>query len=270
MILLAGGDDETRSTASPRRVVAAFYPLAFAAEQVGGPDLDVENLTPPGTEPHDLEVTPADVADVQDADLVLLMGHDFQPQLEQAAEDADGTVLEVLDDPGLDLQPDDPHVWLDPIRYKRVVAAIAAGLGDESDAAPFLNRLDALDAEYRKGLANCKRDEIVTSHEAFAYLAERYGLRQVAILGLSPEAEPTPSELTDVIDEVRDSGATTVFGETLLSTKLAETVARETGAQTAVLNPLEGLTPDQQDAGDDYFSVMRENLAALRTGLGCR
>ena len=250
-------------------VVAAFYPIAFAAEQIN-PSADVKNLTPPGAEPHDLEVTPQDVQDLQSADLVLLMGQGFQPQLEKAAgQGAGGRVVKLLDTPGLGVKPGDPHVWLDPPRFEKLVTRIGAALGDPAAAEKFNAKLVALDREYRSGLANCKRHEIVTSHEAFGYLAEDYGLRQVAISGISPEAEPTPAALQAAVDAVRKTGATTVFTETLVSPKLSETVARETGAKTAVLNPIEGLTPDQQDQGKDYFDLMRENLAALRQALDC-
>jgi zinc transport system substrate-binding protein len=133
-----------------------------------------------------------------------------------------------------------------------------------------VRRVAKLNADYRAGLAHCERREIVTSHEAFGYLADRYGLKQIAITGISPEAEPTPRALEDVIEQVRESGATTIFFETLLSPRIAETVARETGARTAVLNPIEGLTEDELARGQNYFSVMRENLATLRKALGCR
>lgn len=265
------GDTGSKAAIGPGGdIVAGFYPVAFAAEQLD-PSARVQNLTPPGAEPHDLEVTPQDVRDLQSADLVLLLGRGFQPQLESAA-DGDAEVVKLLGTPGLDVRPGDPHVWLDPHRYSLLVAAIARRLGPQADdnAERLIARLDALDAEFRSGLANCERHEIVTSHEAFGYMAPRYRLEQVSISGISPEAEPTPGDLQNAADAVRRTGATTVFTETLASPKLAETVARETGAKTAVLNPLEGLTAEQQSAGEDYFVLMRENLAALREALGCR
>ena len=164
----------------------------------------------------------------------------------------------------------DPHVWLDPVRYAAIAERIGEELGRRPEAERFAATLRALDREFRRGLSRCARDEIVTSHAAFGYLAARYGLKQVAITGVSPEAEPTPRDLEDVVRQVRAVGATTVFFETLVSPRLAETVAREVGASTAVLDPLEGLTEKEIAAGEDYFSVMRENLAALRTALGCR
>jgi zinc transport system substrate-binding protein len=256
-------------SAGPDTVVASFYPLAFAAEGVA-PRVPVENLTPPGAEPHDLELSPIDAAAIRDARLVLLLGHGFQPQLEDAAGNGDN-VLHLLDTPGLDLLPSgDPHVWLDPVRYARIVERIGEALGAQSAAERLVARLEDLDAEYREGLANCERHEIVTSHEAFAYLAQRYGLEQIPITGLSPEAEPQPADLARVVDLVEERGATTIYYETLVSPRIAETVARETGATTAVLDPIEGLTPAEASSGDDYFTLMRANLRALEEGLGCR
>ena len=259
------------SAASPSKetVVASFYPLAYAAEAVGNGGVDVENLTPAGAEPHDLEVSPQDVAAIREAALVLLLGDGFQPQLEDAA----GTgkeVLRLLDTPGLDLHPDgDPHVWLDPLRYAKIVWRIGQALQRPDAAARLQARLRDLDGEYRTGLAHCARHEIVTSHEAFGYLAERYGLEQVAITGLSPEVEPEPAKLQQVVELVRERGVTTIYFETLVSPRIAETVARETGAKTAVLNPIEGLTKNEISQGENYFSLMRTNLRTLREGLGC-
>jgi len=269
--LAIGGSDERDDPGPGTRAVAGFYPLAYAAEQLGGPGVAVENLTPPGAEPHDIEISPDDVEAVRSADLVLLMGEGFQPQLEQAADQSEGEVLELLDTPGLALLADeDPHVWLDPIRYGEIVRRIAVALGDPDAARPLTDRLRGLDREFEAGLSDCAREDLVTSHEAFGYLAQRYGLNQIAIAGVSPEAEPSPGELAEVAAAIERSGATTVYSETLLSPRLAETVARETGAETRVLNPLEGLTEEEQDSGEDYFSIMRQNLAELRAGLECR
>lgn len=269
VVALAVGDGDS-SSRGREAVAAGFYPLAFAAREIGGGAVDVENLTPPGGEPHDLEPTPSDVEDIQSANIVLLLGQGFQPSLERAAGNADGEVIELLDTPGLDVNPGDPHVWLDPRRFARIGDAIGRALGDQRSARSFARRLEALDREYRTGLADCRRDDIVTSHEAFGYLADRYGLRQVAISGISPEAEPTPRDLQHVIEVIRSTGATTVFTEPLVSPKLADTVASETGGTTAVLDPLEGLTSEEEGTGEDYFTVMRQNLATLEHGLGCR
>ncbi|HWH04937.1 MAG TPA: zinc ABC transporter substrate-binding protein, partial [Gaiellaceae bacterium] len=244
------------------------------------------NLTPPGVEPHDYELTARDVRTLGDADLVLYLGGGFQPALERALETAGARALDLLE--GLELleasggheredehadedeQTTDPHVWLDPLRFATIVERIGRELGREAAAAALADELRQLHGEFERGLADCERRELVTSHAAFAYLADRYDLEQVAISGLSPEAEPTPRELEEVVTEVREHGATTVFFETLVSPRLAETVAREVGARTAVLNPLEGLAKEEMEAGADYVSVMRANLEALRSALTCR
>jgi zinc transport system substrate-binding protein len=266
-----GGD----SSSNGGTVVASFYPLAFAARQIGGDEIAVRNLTPPGVEPHDLELSGSDVRTIADADLVLYLGEGFQPSLEDAIDSTSAHAVDLLD--AVETQAGnkdehgvDPHVWLDPVRY----AAIAERIGEELDRSPeaerFATKLHALDREFSQSLSNCARNEIVTSHAAFGYLAGSYGLREVAITGIEPEAEPTPGDLEEVVRRVRAAGATTIFFETLVSPRLAETVAREVGAKTAVLDPLEGLTEAEAAAGEDYFSVMRENLAALRAALGCR
>jgi zinc transport system substrate-binding protein len=277
----SGSSDETE-------VVAAFYPLAWAAEQVGRDGVAVRNLTPPGTEPHDIELTPRDVERIRSADIVLYVGSGFQPAVEDAIEGADGTVVDLLE--GLRLleaaegheeeeghaeaageeSERDPHVWLDPVLFSRVAERVGDAFGDPAAARNLQTKLDELDREFERGLADCRRHHVVTSHAAFGYLTRRYGLEQVPITGVSPEAEPTPRELEKVVEHVRETQATTIYFETLVSPRLAETVARETGAKTEVLDPLEGLAEDDLDRGADYLSVMRENLASLRRGLECR
>ena len=294
----AGGGDRLE-------VVAAFYPVAEAAEQVGGDLVDVTNLTPAGTEPHDLELTPDQVDDIEDADVVLYLGQGFQPAVADAAERRgdDQVTVDVLDGVALErgaseaLESEegdehaaedgggegggeqlDPHFWLDPQLMAAAVDEIEAALGDAAPADSeafgagaqrYDGELDALDQEMEAGLSDCERDEIVTSHAAFYYLAQRYGLTQLPIAGLSPESEPDADRLADLADRVEEDGITTVFYEDLVSPDVAETLAREAGVETARLSPIEGLTEDQVDAGDDYLSVMRQNLAALQEALGC-
>jgi zinc transport system substrate-binding protein len=240
-------------------VVASFYPLAWATEQVTGHD--VVNLTPPGVEPHDIELTPRDVGTINDADLVVYLGGGFQPAVEDAVAGRGGSSLDAL---GGD---SDPHIWLDPVRFARAVEEIAVSA--EGDAKPVVDALNQLDDEYRSGLADCDRRVLVTTHEAFGHLANRYRLTQLSLSGLSPEAEPSPRELENLIARVRRSGATTVFAEPLISNRVVKTVAREAGAHVATLDPIEGLSEDRLRAGEDYVSVMRSNLAALRQALGC-
>jgi zinc transport system substrate-binding protein len=297
--VLGCGDDSEAEGSGRRDVVAAFYPLAFAAEQVGGGSVRVTNLTPPGAEPHDVELSVRDVERVREADLVLYLGSGFQPALEDAAAEAEGTALDLLSglslrrgeshgeehgqehgeeheegheehEEGGEEETVDPHVWLDPVRFAAVVRRIGGELDRTDEAEDLARRLEALDRAYERGLARCARRELVTSHAAFGYLAERYDVEQIPIAGISPEAEPSPRELEHVVETVRDHGARVVFFETLLSPRLAETVAREAGVTTDVLNPIEGLTEDELERGEDYFSVMRTNLTAIRRALECR
>jgi zinc transport system substrate-binding protein len=267
--------------------VASFYPLAEAAAQVGGANVGVTNLTAPGVEPHDLELTPDQIEAITTADLVLYLGGGFQPAVEDAIGDAQGTVVDLSDGlrdlpvPDTETSPgltSDPHVWLDPVAYRQLVQRVESALAgvDPSGASTFATNADAfetqlasLDRDYRSGLASCDRSIIVTSHAAFGYLAQRYGLQQEPIAGLSPEAEPDPQRLADLKTLVEQTGVTTVFTEDLVSPKVAETLASETGISTAVLNPLESITPDQLAAGQDYVSIMEQNLDTLRRALGC-
>jgi zinc transport system substrate-binding protein len=265
LVAVGCGASDEQAPHVPREVVASLYPLAWATERVEADVFDdVVNLTPPGVEPHDIELSPSDVETIRDAELVVYVGGGFQPALEDAVESRGGRSLDLLE-PG-----EDPHIWLDPLRFAQAVERIAKAVGGAGSAYDEVGELKALHGEYRRGLARCDRRVLVTTHAAFGHLAARYGLSQLSLAGRSPEAEPSPRELEDLIDEVRDSGATTVFTEPLVSDEVARTVAREAGVEVATLDPLEGLGQERLDAGEDYLSVMRANLAALRGALGCR
>lgn len=258
--------DKPDDRASPF-IVASVYPLVWAAEEIGGrAGIRVVNLTRPGAEPHDVELSPRDVEAVRDAALVLYVGAGFQPAVEDAVEDRERR-------PSLDVlgrEESDPHVWLDPVRFAEVVEELGAAIGSPVTARDAAGAVRDLDSEYRRGLAQCERRTLVTSHRAFGQLAERYDLTELSLAGRSPEAEPSPRELERLINDVRASGATTVFAEPLVSDRLAETVAREAGIEVAVLDPIEGLSQERLNAGEDYLTVMRTNLAALRRALACR
>lgn len=261
----------------PLRVVVGLYPYAWVAQRVGGPAVQVTNLARPGTEPHDLELTARQVGQVAQADLVVLTTG-LQPAVDEAArQEARGRVLDVLQVVPVRRNPDDglvdPHVWLDPVRLADVADAVAERLARAAPAraaavrgraAALRQELIGLDADLRAGLSSCARRDLVTSHAAFGYFADRYGLRQVAITGLSPLAEPTASRLAEVARIARASGATTVFFEQLVSPRLAEQLAREVGARAEVLDPLE--TAPQRG---DYITAMRDELGTLRPALAC-
>ena len=286
------GGDDTASAGDGPTVLASFYPLAYVAERVAAPDGIVENLTQPGVEPHDLELTGQQVGSIADADLVLYL-HGFQPAVDEAVEqNADDHSFDVAE--SVDLLPAaeaeshededgdrgdlerDPHVWLDPANLAAIAQAVADELAeivpDRADAVQdradeLIAELNALDAEFDSGLAQCERRVFVTSHEAFGYLADRYDLEQVGISGLSPDAEPSPARLAEVQEVVQAEGVTTIFYETLVSPKVAETMAEDLDLATAVLDPIEGLSDDTAD--EDYLTLMRANLDALRKANGC-
>jgi len=265
--------------------VTALYPLAYVAQEVGGDAVTVETLTRPGVEPHDLELTPRDVGELADADLAVHLAG-FQPAVDSALEtQGDVPAYDVSADARLMAAPAadsdearrDPHFWLDPLRLADVADGVAREIGKvapgsapevEANAARLRSELEALDRELRDGLDDCVSTDLVTTHAAFGYLADRYGLSQVALSGLSPDHEPSAADLARVADFVETRDVRTVYTEVLVSPAAAETIARETGARTALLDPVEGL--DESSAGDDYASVMRANLATLRAGQPCR
>jgi zinc transport system substrate-binding protein len=297
----ATGTDDGRLT-----VVASFYPLHYVTQRVAGDLVDVADLTQPGKEPHDLELTPKQVGQVAVADLVVYE-KGLQASVDAAVDQSHATTvdaaavagLEPMDHHGHDdtshhgegETPDeeaaeahehggqpglDPHFWQDPLRMAKVADAVATQLAtlDPAHASTYRSNAEALDAdltaldrEYAAGLAHCERDTVVVSHNAFGYLG-RYGLYLEPIAGLSPDAEPTPADLGRLQSLIRSEGITTVFGERLVSAKLSQTLADDLGVTTAVLDPIEGLTDETAD--DDYLSLMRANLTALRKANGCQ
>lgn len=277
-------------------VVASFYPLYEFAARIGGEHASVRMLVPAGAEPHDYEPTARDVARLMAAKMLVYNGAGFEPSVEKLAPSLPGTVVKVNATAGLPLveadaagEPRragenrkaafDPHVWLDPVLARRQADNILAGFVQadpahrtayEQHATELKADLGALDARYRRTLQSCRRRVIITNHASFGYLAGRYGLTMLPISGLSPEAEPSPARLKEIVRLARQYGVRIIYFETLVSPRVAETIAREIGAQTRVLNPLEGLNPEEQRRGAAYVRVMDENLRALADGLDCR
>jgi zinc transport system substrate-binding protein len=261
-------------------VVASFYPLQFAAQQIGGDHVAVTSLTKPGAEPHDIELTTQDVATVSRAALVIYE-KGLSGAVDKAAQSQAGDhELDVAPAANLTLRlvsgAADPHFWLDPQRYSQVARVIAARLasadpahkGDYAkNAKKFETRLTALSQEFTAALATCQRRDLVTSHAAFGYLAQRFGLKQVAIDGISPEQEPSATQIAAVSTYAKRHGVTTVYAETLASPAIADTVAVEAGARVATLDPIEGLS--KASNGTNYFEIMVSNLRALQAGQGC-
>lgn len=281
---LAAGCGAARGTESSGRVdvVGSFYPLAWAAEHVGGSSVDVLDLTPPGVEAHDTTLSARQVAEVENADVVFILGYlGFQPQVEQAARQASGRVVQVARD--IHLRPSqerglpaDPHVWLDPVLMEQITLTVSRALvvadpteksGYEARAARLASELSTLDSSYRSGLSDCRFTSFVTTHEAFGYLADRYDLGEVGIEGLTPEAEPSADQIRTAQAAITQGrAAPAVFYEgTAEGMRIGRTVAASVGVPALPLGTLEF-----DPAPGDYLSVMRANLATLEKGLQCR
>ncbi|WP_285758961.1 metal ABC transporter substrate-binding protein [Nocardiopsis ansamitocini] len=263
-------------------VITTVYPLEWLAERVGGDSVALSNLTQPGVDPHDLELTARQVGSLGSADIVFFIDG-MQPAVDDAVhQQAADAALAVNDLVELREVPEenggglDPHMWLDPNR----LSTVAEGLGERlaevdpdnadtyrSNAAGVATELTEIDADYRSGLAQCATRDMVVSHAAFGYLADNYDLQQTAITGIEPDTEPSPARMAEVARLVKERDVSTVFTETLVSPAVAQTIAEEAGVQTAVLDPLEGIT--DESSGTDYPSVMRANLETLRSALDC-
>ncbi|KPI23049.1 metal ABC transporter substrate-binding protein [Streptomyces sp. NPDC054950] len=278
-------------------VVASFYPMAFLAEQIGGDHVNVTSLTEPGQEPHDLEISAKQTAALQESDAVLYL-KDLQPSVDDAVAQSEiktkidaaslttlekhgnevgGHAAEHDDHENEELSGLDPHIWLDPVRYSQVAEGVGKAFekADPDHAADYkantaalVKKLGALNTQFKDGLANTRTKVFVTTHAAFGYLAERYGLTEEAINGLDPESEPSAARVKELEKMAKADGVTTVFYETLVSDKTAKTIASDANLKTDVLDPIEGIT--KKSRGTDYFSVQEANLKALKTALGTK
>ncbi|MGW2827874.1 metal ABC transporter substrate-binding protein [Streptomyces sp. NPDC001286] len=289
------GDSAAAAGTGKFDVVASFYPMAFLAERIGGAHVHVTSLTQPGQEPHDLEISARQTAQLQDSDAVLYLKN-LQPSVDDAVAQSevktkiDAASLTSLEKHGNEvgghaashdgskneeLSGLDPHIWLDPVRYAQVAEGVGKSFekADPEHAADYrkntatlVKRLHALDTQFKDGLAHTKSKVFITTHAAFGYLAERYGLTEEAINGLDPESEPSAARVRQLETMAKADGVTTVFYETLVSDKTAKTVASDAGLKTDVLDPIEGIT--SKSRGTDYFSVQEANLKALQSALG--
>ena len=279
-------------------VYTSFYPVEEAARAIGGDSVRVESLTPVGVSPHAVEMSAEVLEGLENAAAVLYLGRGFQPAVEKAVASVPASVvrIDLLADgemlpidapvPGVEGDIDgevldggvDPHVWVDPVRFAAMTTDIEAAMASlvPADADAIATRanayratIEALDGEFRSGLAKCESKAIVTSHRAFGYLANRYGLEQLPIAGISPEEEPSPKSLEAVAAIAKEKGVKVIFFESLVPKALSETVAAEIGATTDALDPIEGLTQDDLDAGVNYVKIQQNNLASLRKGLRC-
>ncbi len=284
---------EIQTNISPKKiqVYASIYPMYDFAQKIGKDRIDLKLVTPPGAEPHDWEPTARNIAEMKEADVFIYNGAGFESWVDKLVRTIDSDSLILVDtSSGVELlkatdhihdhghaHQMDPHIWLDPIRAKKQAeniqnAFIQADPANrafyEKNYQEFSEEIESLHKQYRDALSNVKRREMIVSHAAFGYLAERYGLEQIPISGISPQEEPSPAKMAQITRLCRERQVKYIFFETLASPKLAEVLADEVGAQTAVLNPIGGLTQQEIDAGKDYFSIMKENLEVLKKALG--
>lgn len=277
----ASSTDPAAGGAGPMTVLASFYPIQFLTEQVGGGHVEVRSITPPGAEPHNLEISPAKVAELEAASAVVYASG-FQAAVDEAVEQTSlSTAIDVAGaaqlssaDGGRDQGGVDPHFWLDPDRLVDVTNLVAERFSEvdpenedsyRANADALIRELSALDNEFRTGLATCERRTIVVAHEAYGYLADRYGLKQEGVSGIDPESEPAPARIAKIRRVIEGEDVTTIFTESLVNPKVAETLASDLGVETALLDPLESHTAS--NAG--YLDIMRGNLASLRKALNC-
>ncbi len=281
------------------KVATTLFPLQEFARAVGGENVQVEMIIPPGVEPHVWEPKPSDFTKIYQADVFIYIGPTMEPWVADVLRATRGTRLKVVEaSRGLSLleakdskpaPPEspghgregkiDPHVWLDFSLDLKIIDAIAAAFaekdpGDASryrgNAEAYKSRLEALDRKFQSSLSTCRwRQVILGGHSAFSYLAKRYGLQQIPLYGISPNSEPTPKKLTEVIKAAKNHGAKYIFFEELVSPKLAQLLAQEAGLQTLVLNDGANLTREQKKQKVTFLGLMEKNLENLRRGLDC-
>ena len=266
-------------------VVTTLYPLEYFAQRIGGDKVSVTNLLKPGADSHSFEPTPDDIRKLDAADVIIYNGSGLEPWVGRAlsargSDSKQRLIIETIaewthenDDVEID-----PHIWLDPLKAIEQVKLIRDSLISTNpegaatytaNAANLLTELLSLHQAYSNGLVKCTNNQFVASHAAFGHLAERYGIEQIPISGLSPEAEPGPADLARIADAALEMGVNYVMVEPIISAAYAETLAKEINAQLLPLHPLESLTSEESESGEDYFSIMKANLVNLRLALEC-
>jgi len=283
VFLVSKKGDVVKENSNKILVATSFYPLGEFAKRVGGDLIDVVIVTPSGAEPHDYEPTPQDIIAVRKSKVFVYQGSGFDSWAERLGPDLKKEGIDVINmnsNFNLDSRQGkaDPHIWLDPVLASKEVEIIRETLSKidpthetnyRSNASKFESELELLSEQYRRELSNCKQNKIIVSHEAFGYLGKRYGFNFISVSGLSPEEEPSAQRIGELTKIVKENDIHYVFFETLVSPKLAETIANETGAQTAVLDPIEGITENDLKIGKNYLSLMGNNLSNLRKALQC-
>ncbi|CYU71218.1 zinc ABC transporter substrate-binding protein AdcA [Streptococcus suis] len=291
-LLLGACGNSTASEDGKLNIVTTFYPVYEFTKQVAGDEANVDLLVKAGTEVHGYEPSAKDIARIQEADAFVYENENMETWVHDVEGSIDTEKVNVISaTEGMLLLPGgeeeheghdhseeghshayDPHVWLSPERAITLVENIRDSLvakypekkdAFETNAAAYIEKLDALDAKYSETLSAAKQKYFVTQHTAFAYLALDYGLKQVSITGVAADEDPTPSRLAELTEYINKYGIKYIYFEENASKSVAETLAKETGVQLDVLNPLESLTDEDMKNGKDYISVMEDNLTAL-------
>lgn len=268
--------DESKIT-----VYTSFYAMYDFTNKIGGDKINLINLVPTGTEPHDWEPSPNDIVNLEQADVFIYSGGGMEGWTEKILESVENKELivieasqniEFLKSDEHEEQEYDPHVWLDPMLAKEQMNEIKKGLigADPKNKEYYENNylsnaklLDELDEEYKTTLSPFVRRDVIVAHDAYGYLCRAYELNQIPIEGLNADFEPSPARMTEIIKFAKENNIKTIFFEELVSPKVAEAIADEIGAQTAILSPLEGIKEEDLKKGKEYFSVMKDNLDAL-------
>jgi zinc transport system substrate-binding protein len=275
--LLSRQKQQTNDIRSKISIVTSFYPLYFFTKEITQDAALVTNITPAGSEPHDYEPTAQQIARIERSDLIILQDGTLE-SWGKRIQTTYGKKVVFAGENGISQTLPDPHTWLDPVLAKNEVQIISRALISidpqhaidyEHQTQILLDQLSQLDTEYKNGLSSCQRRDFITSHAAFAHLAQEYKLNQISISGISPDSEPTAKDMTDIITFAKNHNITHIFFERLVSPKLADTIARELGVKTMILDPIEGITDQQMKDGANYFTIMRENLRALQIALQC-
>lgn len=278
--------DERAVESRKPRVVATVYPLAEFSRMVGGADAEVVTIVPPGLEPHEYEPTPKDIISITEADIFVMNGAGVDPWAERAVSSLGEQGVLVINTSSLiplltvenGEETPDPHFWLDPVRAVSIIEAIRDALikKDSAHTPAYTERtaasraeLVALDEEYRTTLSSCVKKDVIASHGAFTYLAQRYGFTVHSIAGLSPEVEPSAGRIADLALLAKKKEIRYIFFEKLVSPKVSETLAREVGAETLLFDPIEGRSGEDLGEGKEYFLMMRQNLTNLSRALEC-
>lgn len=318
------------------KVYASFYPMYDFASKIGGDKIDIKQLVPTGTEPHDWEPSSKDLVDITKADMLIYNGAGMEHWVEDVTNSANNEKLmlveaskgvdliksssehddhdddhdghkgdshdvdhdkdhdkndnkdhdknddrdhdknDKVDDKDHDHGDFDPHTWVSPknarIEAKNIKDALVKADEKNKDYyeenfKKFDNDLKALDDEFSSEISKLPNKTVVVQHEAYGYMMRDYGLKQKGIQGLSPDSEPDPSRMKEIVNFAKANNVKVIFFEELISPKVAQTIAKEVGAEAKVLNPVEGLTKEQLDKGEDYISVMKQNLQELKNAL---